>query len=376
MKRKGLVFTLFALGLATGIPSMPGQTVSFIRQTSSVSTHPRDRVGAVVADGSGAYVFFGDRRLRKYDSSGTEVWARDIGAEPEVTVNAAVADATGVYLAGSTFTPPGPRTVSFVRKFNGAGNQLWSRQFDALTFAAPAVAVDATGFYVLGIKNLSTTTDFSVLTHFVRKYSIGGDELWTRDASGGANALAADTTGVYVFGGAGPSCLMRKYDPRGNELWTKPIAPAGSVATDGTGVYVTNGGYFTAPYAPGGGGGLSLRKYDPNGAELWKRDVVTSYEKTPVGLWQDAHGGVVAADATGVYVIGWTYLNGLPRQCRSGTGANAFVRRYSPDGVESWTRQFGNSHEAYARSVAVDATGVYVIGQQEDAPFPAAGMYP
>jgi uncharacterized protein (TIGR03437 family) len=38
------------------------------------------------------------------------------------------------------------------------------------------------------------------------------------------------------------------------------------------------------------------------------------------------------------------------------------VRKYDPDGAELWTREFGVSDAAWAREVAVDDSGIYVVG--------------
>ena len=65
-----------------------------------------------------------------------------------------------------------------------------------------------------------------------------------------ASAIAADATGVYLFGdrpasnGSPGSAGVTKFDSRGNQLWTRPFsAPAGarlqfvSVASEPTGIY-------------------------------------------------------------------------------------------------------------------------------------------
>lgn len=45
----------------------------------------------------------------------------------------------------------------------------------------------------------------------------------------------------------------------------------------------------------------------------------------------------------------------------SAGGYDAFVRKYSPDGVERWTRQFGTTAFAVANGVAADASGHFVV---------------
>ncbi len=69
----------------------------------------------------------------------------------------------------------------------------------------------------------------------------------------------------------------------------------------------------------------------------------------------------VAVDATGVYIVG-SVSGALPDQ--SGvSGFDAFVRKYDANGNLLWTRQFGTTGSDFARGVAVDATGVYVVGE-------------
>jgi uncharacterized protein (UPF0548 family) len=68
----------------------------------------------------------------------------------------------------------------------------------------------------------------------------------------------------------------------------------------------------------------------------------------------------VAADESGVYVVGITQ-GSLPGHAGSGTD-EAFVVKYDPQGNVLWTRQFGNGNGVGLHGVAVDATGVYVVG--------------
>ena len=70
----------------------------------------------------------------------------------------------------------------------------------------------------------------------------------------------------------------------------------------------------------------------------------------------------VAADATAVYVAGVINSGAaLPGQSSAG-GQDAFLRKYDTAGNEVWTRQFGTASSESALGVAVDATGVYVVG--------------
>ena len=71
----------------------------------------------------------------------------------------------------------------------------------------------------------------------------------------------------------------------------------------------------------------------------------------------------VATDATGVYVVG-SVSGALPGQTSAG-GSDAFVRKFDANGGELWTRQFGTARADDALGVAVDSSGVYVVGRTE-----------
>jgi hypothetical protein len=80
---------------------------------------------------------------------------------------------------------------------------------------------------------------------------------------------------------------------------------------------------------------------------------------TPGG--DDARG--VFVDSSGdVHVVGITGGT-LPDQTSEGGEFDAFIRKYSSDGDEIWTRQFGTSGSDVANRVSADSSGgVYVVG--------------
>jgi uncharacterized protein (TIGR03437 family) len=363
---KRLAFTLVALGLAIGARPMPGQTISFFRQ---FTTPGMDRATGVAADASGVYVIGnrpappgggGGSGVRKYDSRGNELWTREFSAPApgNVQLIQAAADAAGVYVLGQAFS--GANGGMVLRKYSAAGNELWTRLLD---FAGLGnVVADATGVYV-------AWRDFHPGSSYLRKYSPEGAELWTNRWGDGNNLynphnVTVDATGVYVFGIAGrfngpitqPSSFVRRYDLRGNELWNReldpPIAPSSFAAAPSAGFYEvrSNGDRF------------SLRKYDAGGNLMWTRELTTSVTLYTSSLYAVG----VAADATGVYIFGGTTLTGpaLPGQCRSGSGGDSFVRKYDLDGAELWTRQFGTADATSVSGVAIDASGVYVVGRE------------
>ena len=194
--------------------------------------------------------------------------------------------------------------------------------------------------------------------------------------------VATDGTGVYVGGRTlgdlgGPNLhegvsdpYLRAYDADGNVRWTRQfssqaVGDVDWIAADGTAVYAVGEVAGALPGQTAAGGfDAFLRKYDLAGNEAWTRQFGTSQGN-------EANG--VATDATGIYVAGQTddALTG-----QSGLGSSdAFLRKYDPDGNVLWTREFGGAAWDSAHGVAVDGSGVYVVGEVEGLPNRVAALW-
>src|SRR5215813_1457159 len=77
----------------------------------------------------------------------------------------------------------------------------------------------------------------------------------------------------------------------------------------------------------------------------------------------EAH--AVAVNATGVYVVGFTE-GALPGQTMA-KFTDAFARKYDAGGNEQWTRQFGTASGTFGYGAAVNATSLYIVGETYDA---------
>jgi hypothetical protein len=459
---------VYVVGTTAG--ALPGQTNAgtmdaFVRKydldgtelwTRQFGTAGGDDGNGVAADGSGVYVAgraggalpgqaFGgvtDSYLRKYDPNGTELWTRQFGTTLADEATTVAVHASTVYVGGTT-NWIGPGDV-FLRRYDAGGGLTWARQFGSNQHdTATDLAVGDAGVYVAGIANDAlpgqTGAPFQP-DSFVRKYDPAGTELWTRQFSAFTNAsrvadsahgVAVDASGVYLAGFAGgtlpgqtslgsPDAYLRKYDHSGAELWTRQFGTAGGdsvagVAADANGVYVVGHTTGTLPGQTVTAVNAYVRKYDPDGGEVWHRQFVSGVpatdiaraldadgnvyvagqiggtpnypgdafvsKYTPAGdlLWLRQFGGAVfsftpaedaanglAVDASGVYVVGST-SGRLPGQTSPSPGlSDAFVRKYDPDGNELWTRQFGTGFAESAVAVAADGFGgVYVAGNTD-----------
>jgi Beta-propeller repeat len=291
-----------------------------------------------------------DAFVRKYDAGGTEIWTRQFGSTGYDTGRVAVDPSGNVIVSGLTErglagetdggTDAGAIGYAFVRKYDGSGTALWTRQFgsagaqvggSANVFGS--AAVDGSGnIYIAGFTDgsLPGQTSAGGQDVFVRKYDTGGSEMWTRQfgtsADDGASAASTDSDGnVYVAGrtfGALPNqsnagkadAFVRKYDAGGTEVWTRQF---GSTAADGA----------TA----------------------------------------------VRVDGSSVYVGGNTNA-ALPNQTSAG-GTDVFVRDYGTDGTELGTRQFGTPLIEQQISLSVAPNALYVSGQTNGAFRPNVGSF-
>src|SRR5262249_54190957 len=220
-------------------------------------------------------------------------------------------------------TLPGQTSIggAFVRKYDSDGNELWTRQFGSgFADEATAVAVDGSAVYVAGfaLGALPGQTSAGGDDAFVRKYDTAGNELWTRQfgtpGSDQVTGVAADAAGVYLSGFAsgtlpgqtgagGQDAFVRHYDADGNVLWTSQFGTASmdsatGIVVDASGVYVSGftGGTLTGQTSAGDDDAF-LRKYDASGTALWTRQFGSGGADQATG---------VAIGATGVYVAGFT----------------------------------------------------------------------
>jgi YVTN family beta-propeller protein len=158
-----------------------------------------------------------------------------------------------------------------------------------------------------------------------------------------------------------PSCTP---PPPGDLEWLRQFGTSG---TDfATGVSVNSSSVYSAGRTDGGLNGQSssggsdvyVTKHDTNGNHIWTRQFGSAVDDLAFG---------VAADSSGVYLTGQT--NGtLPGETPVGA-SDAWVSKYDANGNHLWTTQFGSSNFDSATNVAVDSSGVYVVGR-------TAGTFP
>lgn len=331
-------------------------------------------------------VAFGAPARASGDGSG---WTRQFGSgSPDEALGVALDRAGDAYVVGWTGgTLSGQVSAgavdAFVRKVDPAGKELWTRQFGSWErdFARAVAVEDAGDAYVVGeiYGTLPGQSSAGGYDAFVRKYDPAGKELWTRQFGGGGGegawGVALDAAGnAYVVGTTGAAlpeqspagsfdAFVRKYDPADNEVWTRQFGS--KVGDGGRGVAVDASGNVSvvgttegslAGQTSAGGFDAYIRQYDPAGQEIWTRQFGSSADDYAVAVANDLAGNPTVAGSTDGTLPGQT----------SGGGTEAFLRRFDPAGTARWTHQFGTGSADEGWGVAVDAAGnTYVIGTTE-----------
>lgn len=314
------------------------------------------------------------------DSAGV-AWTRQFGSDLDDGAMGVAVDATGVYVAGFTRGVISGQVGAggqdgFVRKYDAAGNVLWTRQFGTSSWdGAGWIAVDASGVYVTGetAGALPGQSNAGAIDVFVRKFDAAGSEVWTRQFGSSDNdyvgGIAVDASGLYVAGrteGALPSQTnvgavdgyVRRFTTDGEPVWTRQFGTTGfddasDITLHTTGAYVAGGttGAFPGHSNTGEIDGF-VRKYDTAGQDVWTRQFGS------IGI--DYASGA-SGHASGIYVAGIAE-GALSGPEGSDIDEVGFVRRYTSDGAEVWTRRFVSNGVGAGVGVAVSDSGVYLTG--------------
>ena len=191
-----------------------------------------------------------------------------------------------------------------------------------------------------------------------------------------ATGAAADESGVVVVGwtsgaldasvaSGNRDAFVRRYAADGAVSWTSQFGTAGADAA----MAVAVGGPDAAVYVAGQLAGTGQVGETPFSA------FVRKYTADGTEVWTRQFGAEgasatttaasVAVDGTGsVYVSGWVF--GSLVAAETGAQDDAFVRKYDTDGTEVWTHQIGGPGHDLASGVTVGERGdVYVAGQSD-----------
>jgi hypothetical protein len=386
-RRRRLIQLIAAIGMLVLIPGTTlAVSIAWTRQFGTAAT---DAAGGIAVDSSGITVVgstdgalthqpkMTDAFIRRYSTAGAVLWTKQFGTDNQDRAEEVAADANGLTVTGSTdgrFYGPGETVLGvddiFVRRYDRTGRVLWTRQFGTSEDESEGdIAADSGGLTVVGSTMGALAGrqrgDGDVV---LRRYSYDGTVLWARqfgtDRAEFGSAVAADSAGITVGGGtdgdlvhpnAGPysDAFIRRYDRQGQILWTRQFGQAGddnvnSLAADATGI--TAVGYTYETPTEESISQAFIRRYDRQGKLLWSRIFGTEDSEIAWG---------VAQDPEALTVTGYTFGS---LDAPSKGSFDVFVRRYSRTGSLLSRRQFGTQDAELGIDVAANAAGFAILG--------------
>ena len=276
--------------------------------------------------------------LMKFDPQGKLLWriVYDRDFDGSSTRKLLIDGNDDIYVLGLGTGPAGQ--VTTVRKFDTAGNTLWT-WYDPAGIGAPqnfkftrdgAIVIAARGIYgsINGFAKISTSG--SSVWSIAPVYS-----LTVGDAAGDADGNTYLVNGEYVAGATGS--MLRKVSPTGATLWEKRHDMAAMRVEVGSDNLPVLSGFPNANT-----GGAAFMKYDAAGNVLWTN--------------LDADGpayGLLAHAQTRLDRFDNAYL-------AAGTMSEMAVTRVNKDGTSSWTSVASFGY-AYGIDFGSD-NAVYVVG--------------
>ncbi len=322
--------------------------------------------------------------LVKFDALGNKLWTRQVGTPMEETAFGACVDVNGyVYLSGFTSggldgnVNAGGADI-FVAKYDGSGNNVWTRQLgtpgDDYSYCA---AVDLAGdVYITGTTTggLEGNPSAGGVDVFVARYDAMGNIIstwqWGTPADDYASGVSLDVMGDVYVGGAtyggmdgnvntgDRDIFVTKFDNLGTPLWTRQagtpvLDETHGLATDMEGnVYVTG---FTEGGLDGnvnaGAWDIFVLKYDPMGDHVWTRQIGADGFDNAIRIVVDELGDIFLA-------------GGLPVE----TGNDILVMKLDGNGNTRWTKQMGTPGWDLACGLSLDIEGnVFVSGVTDGA---------
>ncbi|HTL57211.1 MAG TPA: hypothetical protein VL361_16125 [Candidatus Limnocylindrales bacterium] len=243
-------------------------------------------VGAQFTSGMGNWTPL----LIKLSPSGTVLGTLLFDLGPFASLDAVAVDASGIYILGHNNPNNGNPHIVNTLKLASDGAILWSDSFTPATF-----------WGTLGGIVVKGTTVYTAAGGKLTARDLQGGLLWEKEMilPNGGSPLAADATGnLYLATQNG----IGKLDPAGNSLGA--IAVSGMIAAldlDASGnIYLAG----STPASSKSGSDILTQKYNPSGALIWG----VTYGKN--GQYSD-NGIAIAARAGYVYVGGSKYNKDL-----------------------------------------------------------------
>ena len=238
-----------------------------------------------------------------------------------------------------------------------------------------SVVIDDLGFiYLTGFTegDIAGQKNTGSVDGFIGKYSKSGEAIWTKlfgdNLTDTTRKMVQGKNGnLYLVGsvgtampGIGTESTIYCYSPMGDKLWATNFGSsvfdnaediAMSPADDLYIVGYTNGdinGIINQGQSDG-----YIAKFSKDGIHQWT---------TLIGQLDSDYLTSVAWRDKFIYVTGTTMGKINSNSIQAGSG-DIFIAKYSEEGVNIWTRQFGSNKTDYTADITVDKGGnIYLVG--------------
>jgi outer membrane protein assembly factor BamB len=316
-------------------------------------------------------------------------WATSYNGIPasalEEVEGVAVDNSGNVFATGLS----GTKTIGSVirtMKLDAKGNILWNVTHSQASLCGgmwgrTSIALDASGnLLVVGAQFTSGMDNWNpLLLKLSPSGAVLGTLLFNLGPFASLDAVAVDASGIYILGHNNPNngnphvVQTLKLAPGGTVLWSESSTPATFWGTLG-GIVVKGGTVYTAA-----GGRLTAR--DLQGDLLWEKDMILPNGGSPLAadaagnLYLAAQNGVAKFDSAGnalgsitisgmvsaldldtsgnIYVAGST-----PASSRS--GSDILTQKYNASGTLVWSTTYGKNGQYSDNGIAVTVRGGYV----------------
>ncbi len=327
-----------------------------------------------------------DAWLAKYDTSGNQLWTKQLGTSEGDRAYKMNTDSAGnIYLTGTTKGILGKNSAgdwdAWIGKYDSNGNQLWIQELgSATTDESSSTATDNAGnTYLTGATwgNLAGS-NAGKWDAWIAQYDSNGNQVWAKQIGtpeeDHSYAIAVDNQGNAYLAGYTQGNLfapnagnwdawIAKYDRNGNQIWAQQIGTpsedqAKGIATDSQGNIYLTGWTEGAMSENQGSFDAWMAKYDPNGNQLWIQQLGSAGSEGALDLTIDSEDRI--------YLTGNTW--GDLASPNAGNN-DAWAAEYNSDGNLLWKRQLGSAGEDLAFGVAVGEPGKLYIGGWTDGAF-------
>jgi hypothetical protein len=348
--------------------------------------------------------------IAKYSPTGSCQWSKHLGSSGSsaAAYSGAVDGSSNIvvtgYFSGSVDFGGGSLSSAglndiFIAKYSSTGAYLWAKRIGGLSNdLAYSITTDTnnniivTGYFVGSVDfGGGSLTSSGVADIFIAKYSPTGAHLWSKRLGGSGSdiskSIATDSGGDVVvtgtfqgtvdFGGGSltsagsKDIFVAKYSSAGAYIWSRSFGSSNDdyaygVAVDGygnvilTGTFIGTIDFGGGPMSPAGGGDIFLAKYSSTGQYIWAKHfgATSIYASIANAVATDANGNIaLTGSILGNINFGSGYL------FSNGT-YDILLAKFSPDGVNLWSKRFGGDYDDHGNAVAVDdiSGNVYMVG--------------